>query len=457
MDGGNFRDRVAILDKNGERIPLFPAEVTGYWRRRRTIVQAVLILIFLVLPWLRVKGMQAVLFDVSGRHLVVFGFEFWSHDAPMIFLILAFIAFSLALSTALLGRIWCGWACPQTVFLDGVIRRIERWTEGTHLQRRELARAPLSVEKVARKTAKWTLFIGFSAVLTHSFLAYFVGTERLAHMVTRPPSENWTDFVFILAATGLVLFDLTWFREQFCMIVCPYGRFQSVLMDRNTVTVQYDARRGEPRRGTPDAKLNGDCVSCKRCVQVCPVGIDIRNGVQMECVGCTACIDACDEIMTKVKKPRGLIRYMASVEGKVRWLRPRVQAYSLILVVIVTAFAIGLARRGDLDVSLLRATDLPFFEKEGALGPVIVNGYRIHAHNETTADLRISVELVPGTTGARLEIPDGLLELRRGEFRMIPFIVEIPKRDFPAGGTLPLKIKIQEKIYEVQFVGPVTP
>ncbi len=187
-----------------------------------------------------------------------------------------------------------------------------------------------------------------------------------------------------------------------------------------------------------------------------PVGIDIRNGVQMECVGCTACIDACDEIMVKVKKPTGLIRYMASVT-KVRWFRPRVLAYISLLGLLGLAAGISLSRRGDLDVSLLRATDLPFFEKQSALGPVIVNAYRLHAHNETSADLRISIELIPGITDARLEIPIERLELRRGEFRMVPFIVEVPKREMSASGMLPLKIKIQEKIYEVQFVGPVTP
>lgn len=309
-------DRLATTDAQGRRIALYPADVRGFFRRKRTQVQAILVIIFLVLPWVRINGQQALLLDIAQRRFEIFGLSLRAHNAPLLFFVFAAGAFGLFFVTAVWGRVWCGWACPQTVFIDGVFRKIERWVEGSALERRKLDAAPLSLQKFLKKFGKWSLYIFATLILTHSFLAYFVGTGPLAEMIRKNPSENWGSFLFMVFSSAVILFDFAWFREQFCTIVCPYGRFQSVLMDRGSMIVAYDVDRGEPR-ATPQAKALskahnsnlGDCVNCYRCVQVCPTGIDIRRGLQMECIACTACIDACDEVMTKVKKPTGLIRY----------------------------------------------------------------------------------------------------------------------------------------------------
>lgn len=450
-----FREKIAYLDEFGQRLGIIPADVSGFWRNWRSIVQAVLILFFLIIPWTEMNGTQTVLIDLVNRQFSFFGLRFWSHDAPLFFLVLASAAIILALATALFGRIWCGWACPQTVFIDGVFRRIERWLEGNHLARRRALTEPMTFSLAVRKTIKWIAYVLVSALITHSFLAYFVGSEKLLEMVQRDPSENWAAFTFILASTGIVLFDLAWFKEQFCLIVCPYGRFQSVLHDRDTVTVQYDAKRGEPRKGVAEKGKEGDCVDCKRCVQVCPTGIDIRNGVQMECIACTGCIDACDEIMQKVNKPKGLIRYMPTVERKPKWFRSRVLLYAVILVLLLGTLATLVARRNDFSAVILKSKDLPYFVKETERGPVIVNSYRLHIHNESNEKLSRSVQLADKSNPAvQLQIPFASIELKPSEFRMIPFIIEVNQAEMPGSGRLPVKLTVGEINYEVEFVGP---
>ncbi len=453
----SFRDRLSMIDEKGSRIPLFPAEVRGIWRRRRTQVHLALMFIFLTLPWWRIGGKQAVLFDLKRGEFHIFGLTFWSHDAPLIFFLLISFALVLALLTTLWGRVWCGWACPQTVFLDGFIRRIERWTEGTHLQRRALDQAPWSLEKLTRRTVKWILFVAFSMLLTHTLLATFIGTENLLHMMLSPPSENLGVFYLAAFLTGVLLFDMTWFREQFCLVMCPYGRFQSVLLDRQSVTVHYDTKRGEPRRGTtePGGAPQGDCVSCSRCVQVCPTGIDIRNGsAQMECIGCTACIDACDEIMTKVKKPKGLIKYSTQDLRKPNLLRPRVLLYLTLLILSLSGLTIAISNRSSLEVTVLRALDLPYYEKIHASGETyLYNSYRLHLHNQSGESMQVAVDWAEPNPNAELVIPGALLNLKKGDFRMVPIVIGLPK-DEMNGSSRVLKLRIQENIHEVQFVGP---
>lgn len=450
-----FREKIAYLDEFGQRKAIIPADVSGVWRQRRTIVQSVLILIILIVPWTQINGSQTILIDLVNRQFTFFGLRFWSHDAPLFFLVIASAAIALALATALFGRIWCGWACPQTVFIDGVFRRIERWLEGNHLERRRALTEPMTFSLALRKTLKWILYVGFAGLITHSFLAYFVGSEKLLEMVQSPPAENWGAFTFILASTGIVLFDLAWFKEQFCLIVCPYGRFQSVLHDRDSVTVQYDARRGEPRRGAVEKGKEADCVDCKRCVQVCPTGIDIRNGLQMECIGCTACIDACDEIMAKVNKPKGLIRYMPSHDRTPRWFRSRVLLYSVILLVLLAALTTFVSQRKGFSAVILKSKDLPYFVKDTERGPVIVNTFRLHIHNESTDVMAAQVKVAePVPKGVNLLIPFASIEMKPSEFKMIPFIVEVDRAEIPASGKKSIRLQVQDSEYEVEVVGP---
>jgi len=310
-------ERLSTTDNKGNRIFLYPAEVKGFFRKHRNIVQVALILFFLVLPWLKWNGVQLFLFDIPNRTFHLFGILFKAHDAPLIFLVLAIVTIGLAFITALFGRVWCGWACPQTVFIDGVFRRIETWVQGDYLKRRKLTKDPWTSEKISKISFTWFLYFIVSAIIAHSFVAYFVGSDRLIAMILGTPQENWTAFTIVMGMTLVLLFDFGWFREQFCIIACPYGRIQAVLMDKKSMSVIYDYNRGEPRKDPAVSKdKQGDCVNCRRCVEVCPTGIDIRRGIQMECIGCTSCIDGCDVIMTEVKKPLGLIGYHSNVENK---------------------------------------------------------------------------------------------------------------------------------------------
>lgn len=451
-------ERPGTIDEKGRRVIVHPSEVHGVWQKRRKVAQAILVMIFLVLPWIRIGGSQALLLDVSQRHFDIFGLHLRAHNAPLMFFVLAIVGFGLFFVTAVWGRIWCGWACPQTVFIDGVFRRVEHWIEGPATARRTLEKAPWTLNKIARKTLKWILFTLFSLVLTHSFLAYFVGTEQLAQMVTHLPSENRTSFLFMVLSTAIILFDFGWLREQFCLIVCPYGRFQSVLMDSRSMIVGYDEQRGEPRRGS-STSVNasmpmGDCVNCYRCVQVCPTGIDIRRGVQMECIACTACIDACDDVMTKTKKPTGLIRYATLSELRTPKLdvasraqrRPRFtfdirgptgirrSIYLAVILGSATALAFAVIRHEDLDVQVIRGRGLPYQEVAGSLPnqpKLLLNQFYAEITNTAASDVEVTVtpRLPDGTAADDIEIVTSLkvMKARAGKTERIGFFIKFPR------------------------------
>lgn len=388
-------ERLQSLDEQGSRAEFFIAEVKGYWRRRREWVHLGLIFFFLALPWTRIQGQQTLLFHIQERKFVFFGLTFFAHDAPLIFFILATLTLGLAFITSLWGRVWCGWACPQTVFIDAIYRNIEKWTEGTHLRRRALAKEDFSFKKMKIKFYKWFLFFVVSAAIAHSFLAYFVGARELLAMMGTSPSQNSFYFILVFAMTGLLLFNFGWFREQFCIIMCPYGRFQSVLLDEKSLTIFYDKVRGEPRKGVPLAKdqRTGSCISCNRCVEVCPTRIDIRNGLQMECIACTACIDACDDIMRKTQQPEGLIRYAAQDGTRPSFWKPRTAIYLIMILCFVLALAWNVMVRPEIHYSLLRANDAPYLFTKNQQGEnVVLNHFRIHLKNQTAQKISLSVE-----------------------------------------------------------------
>ncbi len=392
-------DRLSSLDEYGDRNYLYPAEVSGFFKKWRNIIHPLFILFFLILPWIKVNGTQWVLLNLPERKFNIFGLSFWAHDTPIIFFVIAGSLVGLSFVTAIWGRVWCGWACPQTVFIESVFRRIEVLVEGNYIQRRQLAKAPMSLKKFVKLNLKWSLFLFVSLIITHSFLAYFVGSDRLLEMVQQNPKENWTPFLIICFTTAIILFDFGWFREQFCLIMCPYGRFQSVLMDKNSMAVLYDTQRGEPRRNkeNKEAENLGDCINCYRCVSVCPTGIDIRNGLQMECIACTACIDACDEIMEKVNKPKGLIRYASesSIAGSPdRHLRPRTALYGVILLVLSVAFFFILANRQPVTFSIIRAVEQPYRLVETQDGKKeLINHFKVHIQNQSSKRVITSYSL----------------------------------------------------------------
>lgn len=451
-------ERPASIDERGRRIAMHPAEVHGRYRTARTVVSGILLVIFLVLPWIRIAGQQAILLDIPRRRFAFFGLTFWAHDAPMLVFVLGAAAVTLLFVTAVFGRVWCGWACPQTVFIDMVYRRIERLVEGDARKRRKLQVAPWTASKIAKRTIKWALFAGVSLVIAHSFLAYFVGVDRLAQMVRASPVENPGAFGVMLFAAGLTLFDFGWFREQFCIIACPYGRLQSVLMDTRSLAPLYDANRGEPRktRGLPPEKV-GDCVNCYRCVQVCPTGVDIRRGLQMECIACTACIDACDEVMTRLGKQRGLIRYdsQLGMQGqRVRGISQRAWAYMGILAILLTGLVVTVQTRQPLSFSINRAPDAVFTQLPDGM---LVNHVRFHAQNQTFDDLAVRLEFEPPLRGANIVAAKQPFVLKAGEATTTDLFLRFPSSVLHQGRrTVQIRMHLLDTKSDAPAVKPVT-
>ncbi len=430
-------DRPPSLDEKGFRLFIIPANVKGYFRTRRNIVYLILILIFLVIPWTKINGEQSIFLDLSERKFHLFGYTFFSHDGPYLFFVLILSAFSLVLVTAVYGRLWCGWACPQTVFIDFIYRRIEEWTEGNHLKRRKLGKAPWTKEKILRKTAKWVLYFIVSSHIAHSFTAYFVGANNLVWITLGSPFENWSLFLFVQIFTLITLVNFGWFREQFCLIACPYGRFQSALLDDNSRTILYDAKRGEPRKAKGLSDF-GDCISCNRCVNVCPTGIDIRDGLQMECIACTACADACDEVMEKIGKPKGLIRYSSlnELKGQTRkLLSPRVIAYSFIISIIMSGFAYTLNARTDLEVKVIRAVETPYKDAGAKENNAILNHFRFHITNQNSTPVKLK-EIVLDQKAVELISPQFSRVLQPGEDAWIHVFAKFPKSLSTSGKTV---------------------
>ncbi len=397
-------DRLTTSDEKGRRLYVYPADVRGVFTRWRQIVYFVLILLFLALPWLKISGEPSILLDILHRKFVLFGVTFWAHDAPLLFFIFCGSALLLGLMTAVWGRIWCGWACPQTVFIEGVFRKIERWIEGNERQQRKFHAQPMTLKKFARLGLKWLLFTLCTLVMTHSFLAYFVGTEELSLMIRRLPMESPVGFLFMAGSSAFLLFNFGWFREQFCTIACPYGRFQSILMDDHSITVSYDQKRGEPRKGAAtEPEAAGDCINCFRCVVVCPTGIDIRHGTQMECIACTACIDACDEIMDRIRKPRGLIRYASAsaLAGlAVKHVRARTILYFTLTLLTALGLFLGIAGRHPVTVTFVRSSDSPYQivdqVEDDDSNIQIVNHLRMDVTNQSSQEMHILLKAAGG-------------------------------------------------------------
>jgi cytochrome c oxidase accessory protein FixG len=463
-------DRLGSLDEFGDRLSIIPTEVRGFWHRRRNWVQFLLLWIFLALPWIKLNGMPFLLLNLPERKFIIFGLRFWADDAPILFFILAGTGLTLALVTAVWGRVWCGWACPQTVFIDQVFRRIENWIEGSALERRQRQGSVATPKSVLRKIIKWIVFAIISAIIGNNFLAYFVGTDRLIEMVTRPPSENWISFLVMGFVTLVTCFDFGWFREQFCTIMCPYGRFQSVLMDSGSLAVVYDSVRGEPRRSAKAAAAGanaGDCVDCGRCVAVCPTAIDIRRGVQMECIACTACIDACDEIMTKVKKPKGLIRYGSETElaGQSRQpLRGRVVLYGALLAFLSIGFAFALSRRVPVEVLFFRNAREPFtkFVDKDSTENLLLNSFRVVVENHRFEPVTVVIQPDQQMPGVRLVSPATSIMAGSGGIERMPIFVQFPasltglqgRYDLPVKIMVTVNDKTEEREGTLQLLGP---
>lgn len=447
MQDGLDPSKLTSIDEHGDHIYIIPAEVRGFFRKHRTWTQLILLAIFLILPWIYIGGHQAIHLDIPDRQFTFFGVIFKAHETPLLFFILAITTLGLALVTSVWGRVWCGWACPQTVFIDAVYRRIEQWTEGNYIERRKLHTAPMSFEKFRKKTFKWFLFVFVSSLIAHSFMAYFAGSRELIQMMQGSPSENWNYFLLVSFFTAITLFDFAWFREQFCVIMCPYGRIQSVLMESDTLAVVYDTQRGEPRKGRAQVgEKSGDCVACNRCVQVCPTGIDIRNGLQMECITCTACIDACDEIMEKVKKPKGLIGYKTLDGSPFRIFKFKTIAYAVLIALAVFGLVYNLSTRQPVNVTLLRAIDTPFTVIQENDGTISLNHFRLHLTNQTSLDANYKITLNEEAQklGITLTVAQNPVLLKADASETWHFFIKAPVSQFPKNGQIKVKVTIQK-------------
>lgn len=419
---------VTTINPDGSRYFVHPADVRGFWTTARRVVAAALLALYALLPVIPIRGNPAVFLDIARRKLHLFGATFMFQDLWLLFFLITGLGFGLFFVTSLAGRIWCGWACPQTVFLDHVIRRIERWIEGDALARRALDTAPWSATKIFKRTLKHGLFFLFAALIAHILLSYFVSLPGLYKMLRTAPAAHWDAFLFVFALAGVLYFDFAWFREQFCIVMCPYGRLQSALIDDNSIVVGYDVARGEPR-GRPGT-TTGDCVDCRRCVQVCPTGIDIRQGLQIECIACEACIDACDEVMDRLERPRGLIRHdsMNALTGNPgRLLRPRLFFYLAFTLIGALAFLFAASQLRPVAFSATRMAGAPYVRDGG----VIRNNFlvRLAGKRPETESYRIvATAVVDGmkTSGAT----DAPLALPPGEEVVQPLILTVPDANF---------------------------
>ncbi len=386
----SFRDRPINIDEQGHRKWVYAKKPSGKWYRYRTLVSWILLAFFLFAPFIRVGGYPLIMLDIPDRKFIIFGAIFWAQDTFILALLMLSFVLFIILFTVTFGRIWCGWLCPQTIFLEMVFRKIEFLIEGDVAERRKLDNSPWSTLKVAKKSVKHGLFFLISVLMTNVFLMWFIGNEKLFALIREPISEHLSGFLIMLVISLVFDWIYSYFREQICTMVCPYGRMQGVLLDGKSIVVSYDYKRGEPR----GAKANGDCIDCRRCIAVCPTAIDIRNGTQFECVNCSACIDECNQVMQKVGKAKNLIRY-DSAEGiekghKSVW-NTRNRAYSVVLLLLFGFFVFTLTTRSATETNILRTPGLLYQENSDN---TVSNVYNIKIVNKTHEKRELKLTLL---------------------------------------------------------------
>ncbi|MCY7352420.1 MAG: cytochrome c oxidase accessory protein CcoG [Cytophagaceae bacterium] len=461
----NFRNVLPTADAAGGRRWLYPRRVTGRFTRWRTVVAVVLLVALFVGPFVWVDGHPLFLFNVLERRFIFFGVPFWPQDFYLVaFGLIVFIVF-ISLFTVVFGRVWCGWACPQTIFMEMVFRKIEVWIEGDYTARQRLDTGPWTTEKVAKKSLKHGVFLLVSFAISNTFLAYIIGRDQWLTLITDNPAQHPVGLATMGLFTGVFYLVFARLREIVCTTICPYGRLQGVLLDKNSLIVAYDYIRGEPRGKLKKAELTlipgtppkGDCIDCKLCVQVCPTGIDIRNGTQLECINCTLCVDACDEVMDKINRPRGLIRIDSQQgieQGKPFRFTARIRAYSGALVVLLGVMGFLLISRPVLDVTVLRAPG-QLFQREA--GGKVSNLYLIEVVNKTYRPIPVRFRL--SRPDAKLSFVQPLTTVPAGELAKGIFFINLPEKTIRSTSTsLRIDVLVGDNVVEqigTTFLGPV--
>ncbi len=434
-DTEEYRDNIATVDEQGKRVWIYPKKPKGPYTNARTYVSWVLLAFLFLIPFIKVNGEPLLLFNVLERKFVLFGILFMPQDFYLFVLAMLTLIVFIVLFTVVWGRLFCGWVCPQTIFMEMVFRKIEYFIEGDANAQRRLHKAPWTREKIVKKVGKQAIFFAIAVLVANTFLAYIIGVDEVINIATEPLAMHWQGFTAMILFSGAFYFVFSYMREQVCIAICPYGRLQGVMLDQNSIVVAYDFIRGEPRgkiqknrnkkekaigrdpvsaiksevaeanengNGNPVEDMKqvlGDCIDCKLCVQVCPTGIDIRDGTQLECVNCTACIDACDEVMEKVNRPKGLIRYDSYngiVEKREKLFTPRVMAYSVVLFILLAVNVVLLTSRSQIETLLLRTPGMLYQEVDE---DYISNLYNYQVINKSQEDMPVEFRLGEGLDG----------------------------------------------------------
>ena len=461
----SFRDSIATINEKGKRNFIFPKKPKGIFYKYRTYLAWVLILFMFASPFVKINGNQFLLFNVLERKFNIFGFPFWPQDFHLLVIALLVSIVFIILFTLIFGRIFCGWICPQTIFMEMVFRKIEYFIEGDRPQQIKLDKQAWNWEKISKKALKWSVFFIVSFIISNVFLAYLIGGDVLIEHIKDGPINHLSTFVYLLFFTIVFYFVFAWFREQACIIVCPYGRLQGVLLDNKSINVTYDYVRGESTTGRQKLRKNedrktagyGDCIDCKQCVQVCPTGIDIRNGTQLECVNCTACIDACDEIMDKAGFERGLIRYASEeniANNEPFKFNTRLKSYTVVLSLLLSVFVVLLILRNDIESNFLRLPGQTYIKTKDGL---ISNIFTYNLVNKTTHDIeQLSFKLI--SHKGEIEVIGNLITLKKQSISKGTIFIKINEADLSSS-----KEKIKIGVYQnhqlidtfnTNFLGP---
>lgn len=429
----SFRDRVPTIDKHGKRSWIYAHQPKGKFYQWRTLLTVLYVAILFTVPFIKLNGHPFFLFNIPERKFILFGSVFWPQDAIIFGLtMITFMVFVIVFTVAF-GRIFCGWVCPQTIFMEMIFRKIEYWIEGDAPKQKRLNHEPWTTEKIWKKSLKYTIFYAISFLVGNALLAYIVGVDELFKIITEPIAKHTGGFTSMIIFSGVFFFIFSWFREQACTVVCPYGRLQGVLLDKNSIVVAYDYKKGEQRGKYKknETRTLGNCIDCNQCVNVCPTGIDIRNGTQLECTNCTACIDACDFMMEKVNLPTGLIRYASEnqiANNEPAKITTRNKAYGVVLMILIGIISVILFTRSDIDTTIMRSKGMLFQEIPGT--DSISNLYTLRMVNKTYHDIPVTmkVEEIPGNIKV---IGNGISILKKESTGEITFFVMANKKNVP--------------------------